>query len=152
MQILINMIVFQRSLKLSLFFFFFCFFCSVTVIYTILSSSSLIQKNESFSLYSVLLIPSSVFFISIIVFFYLCSVAFLFSNFLLTTLKFLLLVSISPLPTSWIIFMIMTLNSFIGKLPIYTAGAFISFLCLEHVPRPPHSVYVVICTFMYVVG
>ena len=66
--------------------------------------------------------------------------------------KFLLLVSISPLPTSWIIFMIMTLNSFIGKLPIYTAGAFILFLCLEHVPRPPHSVYVVICTFMYVVG
>ena len=66
-QMLVHLMLFQMSLRLSSFLFIFlCFFYSATVISISLSSSSLIHFSASFIL---ILIPSSVFFISIIAFF-----------------------------------------------------------------------------------
>ena len=95
---------------------------------TILSSRSLIRSSASVIL---LLIPSSVFFISVIVLFII--VCLLFSS-----LKSLLNVSciLSILfPRFYIIFTIITLNSFSGRLPISSSfvwsGTFLpcSFIC-----------------------
>ena len=59
MQILLCLIFSQRSLRLSFFHSFFSLFCSTAVISTILSSRWLIRSLASFTL---MLIPSSIFF------------------------------------------------------------------------------------------
>ena len=64
---------------------FYSVFHSASVITTTLSSTSLVQSPVSFSL---LLIPSGVFFISVIVFFIFVWLFFIFSNSLLKTLNF----------------------------------------------------------------
>ena len=83
---------------------------------TTLSSSSLICSYVSFGL---LLIPSSVFFISVIIFFISIWLFFIFSNSLLKTSNFSLCLSILLL-TSLIILIINTLNPFSGRLAIST--------------------------------
>ena len=93
----------------------FCsFLCSASVISTTQSSSLLICFSLSPNL---LLIPSSLFFISVIVFFnYLWF--FIFSNYLLKTYCNFLLYAWILFPGSWIIFVIITLNSLLGRLPV----------------------------------
>ena len=66
-QMLVRLVLSKRSLRLSsILFILFCLFYFSAVIYTILSSSSLIHSSASVIL---LLIPSRVFFISVIVLF-----------------------------------------------------------------------------------
>ena len=94
MQILVHLVLSQRPFKLSslLFILFFSLFYSAAEISTILSSTSLIHSSASFIL---LLIPSSVFFISVIIFFNSVWLFFIFSNSLLkTSYNFLLCASI----------------------------------------------------------
>ena len=134
MGMLVCLTLSQRSLKLSSFLFFlFALFYSAAVISTILSSSSLIHFSAPFIL---LLSPSSVFFISVILFVQLCLFFNSFSS--LLNISCILLVCASVLfPRSWIIFMIITLNSFAGRWPIFTQllfWGFILFLHLEHTP------------------
>ena len=101
---LVHLTLSQRSLKLSSFLFIlFSLFCSAAVISTILSSGSLTHSSASPIL---LLIPSSVFLISVIVLLdSICSLCLLCQTCLL---------SVPPLffPKSWIFFTIITLNSF----------------------------------------
>ena len=66
MQMLLRLMLSQRSLRLSSFLFIFSLFCSMAVNSTILSSRSLICSYASVIL---LLIPASLFFISVIVLF-----------------------------------------------------------------------------------
>ena len=110
MRMLVHLMLSQRSLKLSsCLFFLFSLICSVAVISTILSSSSLIRSSASFML---LLIHSSVFFISVIVFFNSVCL-FLISSISLLNISCIFLVCASILfPRSWIIFTVITLNSF----------------------------------------
>ena len=83
MRTLVHLILSQRPLKLSSFLFIlFSLSCSMAVISTTLSSSSLIRSSASFIL---LLILSSVFFISVTVFFKFVWLFFIFSNSLLKT-------------------------------------------------------------------
>ena len=124
LQILVYLTLFQRSLKLSSFLFIlFPLFYFAAVISTILTSSSLnIHASTSFIL---LLIPFSVFFISVIVFFN--------SGYLLelqTLLKtygiFSLCASIFFF-SSWITFTIFTLNFQINWLSLFHLVVFLGF-------------------------
>ena len=110
----------QRSLKLfSFLFILYSVFCSEVVISSILSSSSLIQSSSSVSL---LLIPSSVFFISVIVLLithneHIDFFVLQFSGSLLNISCIFLACASLLFLTAWIIFTIITLNSFSGRVP-----------------------------------
>jgi len=109
---LLHLIWSQRSLRQSsALFFLFTLFCSSEVIYTILSSSSLIHSSASDIL---LLIPSRVFLISIIVLFVSVCLFFNFSRSLLIDYCIFSILFSKFL----IIFIIIILNSFSGSLPI----------------------------------
>ena len=105
-RMLVRLMLSQRSLRQSsILFILLSLFCSLAVISTILSFSSLIHSSPSVIL---LLIPSSVFLISVIVLFItdfwsLLNVSFIFSILF---------------RRSWIIFIIIPLNSFSDSLPI----------------------------------
>ena len=105
----------QRSLRLLISFYIFSLSCSASVISTTLSSSSLIHSSISNSL---LLVASSVLLLSAIV---LCIADYLFFNSSRSSSKiscsFLIHASIL-FPRFWIIFPIITLNSFPGRLII----------------------------------
>ena len=105
-----------RSLQLSSFpFILFSLFCSVGMISTNMSSSSLIRSSSSVIL---LLFPSSVFFISVILL--VISVCLLFKSCssLLNISYIFSVYSSIPFLRSWIIFTIITLNCFSGRLLI----------------------------------
>ena len=113
----------QWSLRLcSCLFILFSLFCSTAVISTSLSSSSHhITSHSFFCLISLLLIPSSVFFISVTVLFISAYLFFKASSSLLNiSCNFLVCASILFMRT-WIIFTIFTLNSFSGRLSISTS-------------------------------
>ena len=126
MWLLVHSTLFQRSLKLSSFHFILSsLFFSMAMISTTLSSSSLVCSSASF----ILLIPSAVlfvclFFTSVIVFNSLLRISYNFS--ICASILFL---------SYWIIFMIVTLNSFFSRLPIstslcYSSGVLsCSFVC-----------------------
>ena len=128
-QMLVHLILFQRSLRLSLvLFILFTLFCSLEVISTILSSSSLIRSSASDIL---LLIPSRLFLISVIVFL------------LFNSSRSLLIDSyiFSILLSRFLIIFTIILNYFSGSLPISSSFIWISvflvcsiicvvFLCL----------------------
>ena len=128
MWMLAHLMLTQRSLRLASFhFILFSIFCSVAVIATILSSRSFIHSSPSVIL---LLIPSSVLFISVCLFFSpsrsLVNISCIFSIFASILFR-----------RSWIIFTIIILNSFAGRLPISTSfscfpGIFILSLHLGH--------------------
>ncbi|XP_004273873.2 intraflagellar transport protein 25 homolog isoform X2 [Orcinus orca] len=105
-RMFVNLMLSQRSLRLSsILFILFSFLCSLAVISTILSSSSLICSSASFIL---LLIPSRVFLISVIVFFITVCLLFTSSRSLLNVSCIFSIVFLR----FWIIFTIITLNSF----------------------------------------
>ena len=107
---LVHLILSQRSLRLSsILLILFTLFCSSEVISTILSYSSLIHSSASDVL---LLIPSRVFFISVIVLF--VSVC-LFFNYSLLTESYIFSILFSRF---FIIFTIIILNYFSGSLSI----------------------------------
>ena len=128
MRMLVTLMLSQRTHRLCLLLFiFFSILCFVAVISTILSSWSLIPSFVSVIL---LLIPSGVLFISVHLFFSssrsLVNISCIFS--ILDSILFL---------RSCIIFTIIILNSFSGKLPISTSfscfsGVFILSLHLGH--------------------
>ena len=89
----------------------FYFICFLVVISTILSSRSLIHSSASVIL---LLIPSREFLIPFIVLFIIVHLLFCFSR---SLLNFSCIFS-NLFPRFWIIFTIITLNSFSGRLPI----------------------------------
>ena len=108
-------------------------FYSLAVISTTFSSSSLIYSSVSFNL---ILIHSSVFFISVIIFIISgCSLYFLFVK--KKTSNFSLCASI-PLPSSSIIFTITTLFQVDCQSSILLLRLYL--ICLEHIPVLPHSV------------
>ena len=111
--------LFHRSLKLSSFLLIlFSLFCSMEVISTTLSSSLLIHSSASVIL---VLIPFSVFFISVILLFNSILFSFIFSNSLFkTSYNFLFCASILFL-SSLIIFIIITLKLFSSRLPVSTS-------------------------------
>ena len=90
---------------------FYSFFCSSSVISITLSSSLLIQSSASVIL---LLIPSREFLISFIVLFIIVCLFFSSSRSLLNVSYIFSIL----FPRLWIIFTIITLNSFSGRLPI----------------------------------
>ena len=105
----------QRFLKLPSFpFILFSLFCSTAVISSTPSFSSLFCSSSSFIL---LLIHFIVFFISVIL---QCRLVifFIVSNSLLKTSCIFSLCASILLPPSWIIFMIITQKSFLGRLPV----------------------------------
>ena len=114
-QMLVHLILSQRSLKLSsVIFLFYTLYCSSEVISIILSYSSLICSSASGIL---LLIPCRVFLISVIVLFISVCFFFISSRSLLNVLLDSYTFSILPLRL-WIIFTIIILNCFPGSLPI----------------------------------
>ena len=122
---LLGLTLSQRFLKLSSFLFclfFFILFHGSDFQY---SFSSLIHSPASFIL---MLIPSSLFFISVIVFFNYLWLFFIFSNYLLKTYCNFLRYAWILFPGSWIIFMIITLNSLLGRLPISMSLSFYGVL------------------------
>ena len=132
----------QRYFRLSSFLF--SLFCSVAVISAILFSSSLICSYASVTL---LLTPSSVFLFQLLF----ISVCLFFSSsrsLLNISCIFCICASILFL-RSWLIFTIITLNSFLGRLPISTSlscscsfiWGFIFFLHLGHVPLLSHFIF-----------
>ena len=111
-QMLLHLMLSQRSLRQSAILFMLLFLsCSATVISNILFSRSLFHSSASVIL---LLVPSTVFLISFIVLFYI--VCLLFSSFR-SLLNVSCIFSI-PFLRFEIIFTIITLNSFSGRLPI----------------------------------
>jgi len=119
-----------RSLRLSSFLFIlFSIFCSVAVIFTILSSRSCICSSASVIL---LLIPSGVLFISVCLFF--------------SYSRSLVNIScIFSILRSWIIFTIIILNSFSGRLLSPT-----SFSCFSGVLSCPFIWDITFCFFMLI--
>ena len=116
MWMLVHSTLSQRSLKLSSFhFILFSLFFSMAMISTTLSSSSLVCFSASF----ILLIPSTVFF-------FFSPVIVFFNSLLRISYNFLICASILSL-SSWIIFIIITLNSFSSKLPISTSLVVLGF-------------------------
>ena len=108
---LVHFILSQKSLILSsLLFILFPLSCSKAVISTILSSSSLLCSSSSLTL---LLIPSSVIF-----HFNYCIIITVCSLDLFFVKHFLYLLGLFFSLRSWIIFTIIILNSFLGRLPI----------------------------------
>ena len=140
----------QRSLKPSSFLFILLSFVYLAaVISTTLSSSMLISSSVSFSL---LLIPSRIFFTSVIVFFISVWMSFIFFNFSLKK-NFSLCASIFLLG-SLIIFIITTLNSFSGRLPISTLVSY-SYGVLSYLFETRSfvaSFYLDCCLYFYVSG
>ena len=138
---LVCLMLSQSYLRLfSFLFILFLYFCSTSVVSTTLSFSSLILSSASFIL---VLIPSSVFFISFTIFFNSIWLFFTFSSSLLKiSCNFSLYASILFL-ISWIIFMIITLNSFLSRLAfslyLFFWG-FALFLLLEYISLLSHSV------------
>ena len=119
----------QRSLRLSsILFLLFSFFCSMVVISTILSSRPLICYSASVIL---LLFPFREFWISFIVLFIIICLLFNSSRFLLNVSYIFFIL----LPRFWIIFTIIILNSFSGRLPISSSSVWsdgflpCSFIC-----------------------
>ena len=113
---LVRLMLCQRSLRLtSILFFLFSLFCSAVVISTILSSRFLIHSSASVIL---LLIPSRVFLIYFVVLFIIFCLLFRSSRSLLNVscIVFILFTRF------WIIFIIITLNSFSGRLPISSSS------------------------------
>ena len=109
---LVHLMLSQRYLRLStILFILFSLFCPVVVISTILSFRSLIHSSASVILLS---IPSKQFFILFIVLFIIVYLLFSSSR---SLLKVSCIFSI-VFPRFWIIFTIITLNSFSGRLPI----------------------------------
>ena len=109
-RMLVSLILSQRSLRLSsILFILFSLFCSVVVISSILSSKSFIHSSASVIL---LLIHSREFFISFIVLFIVVCLLFSCSRSLLN-ISFIFSILF---PTFWIIFTIISLNSFSGRL------------------------------------
>ena len=123
-QILVQLMLSQRSLKLSSFLSFFFFFCSTSVISTTLSSSSLIYYSVLFNL---LLIHSSISFITVIIFFIYGYFYFIISKSLLKIFSFLFaFFSIFPFSSIFllsclIIFTVTTLDYFLSVLPVSTS-------------------------------
>ena len=110
-RMLVCLMLSQKSLRLSsILFILYSLFCLVAVISTILSSNSLIRSSASVIL---LLIPSSVFLISVIVLFI---TVYLFFSSSRSLLNISCIFSILFL-RFWIIFTIITLT-FFGRLPI----------------------------------
>ena len=130
-QMLVHLILSQRSLRLSsVLFILFTLFCSSEVISTILSSSSLINSSASDIL---ILIPSRVFLISVIVlFFSVCLVCNSSRSLLIYSCIFSIWFS-----RFLIIFTTMILNSFSGTLPISSSCIWTSVF--------------LICSFIYAV-
>ena len=118
--------------------FFFILFRAVNS--TILSSRSLIHSSASVIL---LLIPSSVFFISIIVLFISVHLFFNSSRSLLNISCIFSIFASILFPRSWIIFIIIILNSFSGRLPIST-----SFSCFSLVLSCYFIWYTALCLFI----
>uniref|UniRef100_A0A8C6CBZ5 Uncharacterized protein n=1 Tax=Monodon monoceros TaxID=40151 RepID=A0A8C6CBZ5_MONMO len=126
MPMLLKLILSQRSLRLSSFLFIlFSLFCFAAVNSTILSSRSLICSSVSVIL---LLIPSSVFFILVIVLFILVCLFFNSSRSWLNISCIFSIFASILFQRSWIIFTIIILNSFSGRLPISA-----SFSCFSGV-------------------
>ena len=138
-QILVHLILSQRSLRLSSFLFgLSTLFCSSEVISIILSSSSLIHSSASDIL---LLVPSRAFLISVMVLF--VSVCLFFNSSRSLLIDFYIL-SIS-FSRFLIIFNIIILNSFSGNFPIYSSFIWTSvFLVVFFIS----TVY--ICLFIFV--
>ena len=109
MQMFMHLTLSQKSLRLSSFFS--PIFYSVAVIYTILFSWSLMHSSVSVIL---LLISSSVLFISVCLFFS-ASRSLINTSYIFSIL----------LPRSWIIFTIIILISFSGRFPISTSFSFL---------------------------
>ena len=109
-QMVVHLILSQRSLRLSSILFFFLY-CSSAVISTILSSSSLIHSSASDIL---LLIPSGVFLVSVIVLFVSLCLFFISSRSLLIDSCIFSLLFL----TFWIIFAFIIPTSFSDSLPI----------------------------------
>lgn len=139
-QILVCWMLSQISLKLSITSFFILFLSVQWQWFPLLSSSTLICYFVSFSL---LWIPSSVFFIKFAIVFWILFV-FWFSK-LLKNSNFSYLISIFLL-NSQFIFMIITLNYFLGRflslnnLLNSSFPGFISFLHVKHIPMSPHLI------------
>ena len=111
-RVLVCLMLSQRSLRLSsILFILFCLFCSMVVISTIFSSRSLIHFPASVIL---VLIPSREFYISFIVLFIIVCLLFHSSKSLLNVSCIFSIL----FPSFWIIFTIITLDSFSGRLPI----------------------------------
>ena len=109
----------QKSLRLSSFLFIpFSLFCSAAVISSILSFSSLIHSSASVIM---LLITYSVFFISVIVLLISVCLFFSYSRSLLNISSIFSICASILFPRSWIIFTIITQNSFSGRWPISTS-------------------------------
>ena len=125
-QVLVHMILSQKSRKLSsVLFILFTLFCSSEVISTILSSNSLIRSSASDTL---LLIPSRVFLISVIVLFVSVCLFFNYSRSLLTDSGIFSILFSRFL----IIFTIIILNSFSGSLPISSSFIWTSVFLVCH--------------------
>ena len=125
---LVRLMLSQRSLRLSsILFILFSLFCSAVVISTVLSSRSLICSSASVIL---LLIASREFLISFIVLFIIVCLFFSSSRSLLNVSCIFSIL----FPRFWIIFTIITLNSFSGRLPISS-----SFVCLVGLYLAPSS-------------
>uniref|UniRef100_A0A8C6F1F1 Uncharacterized protein n=1 Tax=Monodon monoceros TaxID=40151 RepID=A0A8C6F1F1_MONMO len=148
-RMLLHLMLSQRFLKLySFLFILFSLFCSMAVNSTLLSSRSLIRSSASVIL---LLIPSSVFLISVFVLFISVSLFFnssrcLFFNSSRSLLNiscvFCIFASILFL-RSWITFTIIILNSFSGRLPISPP-----FSCFSGVLSFSFIWYIALCLFI----
>ena len=132
MQMLVHFMLSQRSLRLSsLISIIFYVFCFVAVIFTILSSRSCICSSASVIL---LLIPSGVLFISVCLFF----------SYSRSLVNISCIFSI-VFPRFWIIFTIIILNSFSGRLLSPT-----SFSCFSGVLSCPFIWDITFCFFMLI--
>ena len=143
-QMLVHLMLSQRSLRLSsILFILFSLFCSVVVISTILFSRSLIRSCASVIL---LLIASREFLISFIVFFIIVYLLFSSSRSLLNVSCIFSIL----FPRFWIIFPIITLNSFSGRLPI--SSSFVWSGCFYLAPSSAVCFSVFSFRFTYCLG
>ena len=115
---LVRLILSQRSLKLPLFFSFFFFIPFHGSDFHHSVFSTLIHSSASFSL---LLIRSTIFLISVIVFFNSVWLLFIFSDSLLKSFYNFSLCAFILFLSYWITFTIIILNSFSGRSPISTS-------------------------------
>ena len=125
--------LFQKSLRLfSIIFFLFPLFCSSAIIPTFLSSSWLIHSSASVNL---LLVPYTVYVISVIVLF--ISAYFFFISYMFLVIILILLIAICIFSILflrfWIIFTNITLNYFWSRYPISTSLSFSGVLSCSFV-------------------
>ena len=133
MRMLVHLVLSQRSLRLSSFLFILSsIFCSVTVISNFLSSRSFICASASVIL---LWIPSSVLVI------YVCLFFIYYRSLVKISCIFLIFVSII-FPRFWVIFTVIILNYFSGRLPMST-----SFSCFSGVLSYPLIWDITFCFF-----